>query len=74
MGIDVDPCGNVIVATSDEQKNVCNLVIFAASASKIVRTLELPGLRPCGICVHRQYLYLADVQSKSIRIFNITDK
>lgn len=73
-GITLDALGNVIVATSSS--NECNLQVFAASTDgKFAKSIPLPSMnmRPTGICLSNQFLYVADVKNVQIHVFNVID-
>jgi len=74
MGVEIDPSENIMVATSHEQdgKSICRLEVFNPKGSH-QRTMELANVKPSGICLKDGVFYLADVLSKQILIFNITD-
>lgn len=71
-GITLDALGNVIVATSSA--NECNLQVFAASTGTFAKSIPLPmTMRPTGICLSNQFLYLADLKNAQIIVLSITD-
>ena len=75
MGIDVDNYGNIVAATSaDTAEGVsCNLEIFDAD-EKHIQTCTIQGIKPSGLCLQGNSLYLAEILSKRIDIFTLYDK
>ena len=85
MGIDIDAAGNIVVATSEDDRSVasledlngpqsvCKLEVFSV-IGKHLRTIELGNRKPSGIRIQDGILYMADVVRKKIDIFSIIEK
>ena len=76
-GIDVDQFGNVLMATSTNENETsvarCNLEVFDVQGNHL-RTLSWINIRPCGICLNNDKLFLADVVNRQIKIFSFSDE
>lgn len=71
MGLEMDPKGSVIAATSEHNAGV--LHIFDET-NKHCRKISFDHVKPSGVALNGQHLYILDILRKTINFYEIDYK